>query len=147
MMLVERPGYMIDSRTIKKGSRSSILIVSFVESSTLCILAIIFIGSYLVLIMVWSWRLPCLSWKGQVHRKRISCASSFAFSVLEILPVHPCGRFHSSIHLNNLPCLVHIFTFCRVSSCRPLSNKIGFTRFGLHLQKLWVFWFYCLDLV
>ena len=40
-----------------------------------------------------------------------------------------------------------IFTFCRVSSCRPLSNKIGFTRFGLHLQKLWQFRFYCLNLV
>ena len=31
-------------------------------------------------------------------------------------------------------------TFCSVSSCRPLSNKIRFTRFGLHLQKLWQFW-------
>ena len=31
MMLVERPGYRIDSRTIKRGSRPSILIVSFME--------------------------------------------------------------------------------------------------------------------
>ena len=30
--VVERPGYRIDSRTIKRGSRPSILIVSFVES-------------------------------------------------------------------------------------------------------------------
>ena len=45
MMLVERPGYRIDNRTIKRGSRSSILIVSFVESSKLCILGIIFIVS------------------------------------------------------------------------------------------------------
>ena len=33
MMLVERPDYRIDSRTIKRGSRPSIVIVSFVESS------------------------------------------------------------------------------------------------------------------
>ena len=46
MMLVERPDYRIDSRTIKRGSRPSIMIVSFVESSNLCIHAIIFIGSY-----------------------------------------------------------------------------------------------------
>ena len=32
------------------------------------------------------------------------------------------------------------------SICRHLSNKIGFTRFVLHLQKLWQFRFYCLDL-
>ena len=50
-MLVEKPGYKIDSRTIKRGSRSSILIVSFVESSNLCILAIIFIGSFWLLSM------------------------------------------------------------------------------------------------
>src|SRR5680860_458539 len=35
MMLVERPGYRIDSRTIKRGSRPSIVIVSFMESSNL----------------------------------------------------------------------------------------------------------------
>ena len=51
MMLVERSGYRIDSRTIKRGSRPSILIVSFVESSNLCILAIIFIGSFWLLSM------------------------------------------------------------------------------------------------
>ena len=44
-MLVERPGYRIDNRSIKRGSRPSILIVSFMESSNLCILGIIFIGS------------------------------------------------------------------------------------------------------
>ena len=94
----KRPDIMIDSRTIKRGSRPSILIVSFVESSNLCILAIIFIGSYLALIVVWSWCLSCLSLQDQVHRKRSSYASSFAFLVLEILLVRPCGRFHSSIY-------------------------------------------------
>jgi hypothetical protein len=42
-----RPGFRIDSRTIKRGSRVSNLFVSFRESSNLCILGIIFIGSYL----------------------------------------------------------------------------------------------------
>ena len=55
MMLVERPGYRIDNRTIKRGSRASILIMSSVESSNLCILGIILIGSYLALIVVRSW--------------------------------------------------------------------------------------------
>ena len=54
MMLVERPGYRIDSLTIKRGSRPSILIVSFVESSNLCILASLQ-SSSLVLIWILSW--------------------------------------------------------------------------------------------
>ena len=132
-MFSERPGYRIDSRTIKRGSRPSIVIVSFVESSNLCIYAIIFIGSYLSLFVVWSWCLSCLSWQSQVHRKRFSYASSIAVSVLEILPVHPCGRFISSTSLQNLHYLFAIFKGC---ICRPLSNKIGFTQFGLQLQKI-----------
>ena len=62
--------------------------------------------------------------------------SSFAVSVLEILSVHPCGRFISSISLQNLHCLFAIFKGC---ICRPLSNKIGFTSFGLQLQKIRLF--------
>ena len=34
-------------------------------------------------------------------------------------------------------------TFCSVSSCRPLSNKIGFTRFGVSTQKLFSFRLCC----
>ena len=71
-------------------------------------------------------------------------ASSFAFSVLEILPVHPCGRFLSSNYLQNLLYLFYLYKGC---ICRPLFNKIGFTRFGLHLQEIWQFRFYGLDLV
>ena len=62
--------------------------------------------------------------------------SSIAVSVLEILSVHPCGRFISSISLQNLHCLFAIFKGC---ICRPLSNKIGFTSFGLQLQKIRLF--------
>ena len=49
MVVVGRPGYRIDSRTIKGGSQVSSLIVSFVESSNHCILASYFLGSCLVL--------------------------------------------------------------------------------------------------
>jgi hypothetical protein len=44
MVVVLRPGYRIGSRTINRGSRVSNLIVSFRESSNLCILGIIFVG-------------------------------------------------------------------------------------------------------
>ena len=46
MVVVGRPGYMIDCCTIKGGSRVSSLIVLFVESSNHCILA----SSFLVLV-------------------------------------------------------------------------------------------------
>ena len=109
MLLVERPGYRIDSRTIKRGSRPSIVILSFVDSSNLYIHAIIFISYYLDLIMVWSCCLSCSSWQGQVHRKRFSYASPIAILVLEILSVHPCGWSHSSNYLQNLLYLFSIF--------------------------------------
>ena len=87
MMLVERPGYRIDSRTIKRGSRPSIVIVSFVESSNLCILASLqsslFLGCYLDFILV--------------------------FSVLEILPVHPLGKVSPFHPFAQSPLLVSIF--------------------------------------
>jgi hypothetical protein len=40
----ERPGFRTGSRTIKRGSRVSDLIISFKESSNHCILGIIFLG-------------------------------------------------------------------------------------------------------
>jgi hypothetical protein len=52
MVLFVRPGYRVGSRTIKRVSRVSNLIVSFTESSNLCILGIIFLGSYLDFIHV-----------------------------------------------------------------------------------------------
>ena len=70
--VVGRPGFRIGNRTIKRGSQVSFS-VSVVESSNLCIVGIIFIGSYLALIVVWYW---CLSWQGQGHRKRFSYVSS-----------------------------------------------------------------------
>ena len=94
----ERPDYRIINCTIMRGSRPSILIVSFVESSNLCILAIIFIGSYLAFIVVWSWCLSCFSWQDQVHRKRISNASSIAFSVLHLLLRFWCSSWQDQVY-------------------------------------------------
>ena len=85
MVIVWRPGYRIDSRTIKGGSQVSSLIVSFVESSNHCILA----SSFLILIFL-SFEvleLVVISVKALVLRNQISYASSIAFSVLEVLPV------------------------------------------------------------
>ena len=47
MVVLGRPGYRIDCRTIKGGSQVSSLIISFVESSNHCILASCF------LVLVW----------------------------------------------------------------------------------------------
>ena len=87
MMLVGRPGYRIDSRTIKGGSRVSSLIVSFVESSNHCILGIIFLGSCLAFLYVRFGAYGHLHDKLKFTENGISYASSLAFSVLEILSV------------------------------------------------------------
>ena len=52
MVIVWRPGYRIDSRTIKGGSQVSSLFISFVENSNHCILGIIFLGYYLAFLYV-----------------------------------------------------------------------------------------------
>ena len=56
MVVVGRPGYRIDSRTIKGGSQVSSLIVSFVESSNHCILA----SCFLVLVWFYLWVLELM---------------------------------------------------------------------------------------
>jgi hypothetical protein len=70
-MLVERPGYRIGSHTIKRGSRVSNLIASFEESSNLCILGIIFIGSYLAFIHVRLYSLWLFPLQALTHQKWI----------------------------------------------------------------------------
>ena len=129
MMLVERPGYRIHSRTIKRGSRPSILIVSFVKSSNLCILAIIFIGSFLALIMVWSWCLSCSSWQSQVHQKHISYASSLAFSGFGDFVGSSLWKVSLFHLLEKSPLLVcNIFTFCRVALVVLFPTKLDSPR-------------------
>ena len=56
MVIVWRPGYRIDSRTIKGGSQVTSLIVSFVERSNNCILA----SSFLVLVWFSLWVLELM---------------------------------------------------------------------------------------
>ena len=94
--------------------------------------------------------------------KTVFICVSFCVLVLEIFPVHPCGRFFSSISKTVFICISFcVFGFgdfagssigrfhpsnplhnlCSVSSCHPLSNKIGFTRLGVSTQKLFSFWF------
>ena len=50
------------------------------------------------------------------------------------MPVHPCGRFLSSISLQNLHCL---FVFYKGCFCCPLSNESKIIENGVHMQKLW----------
>ena len=84
-----------------------------VESTNLCIHAITFYlflfvsyrGVVFVLVVLVMTRLS--------SPKTVFICVFIAFSVLEILPVHPCGRFLSSIYLQNLHCL--LATFPRVS--------------------------------
>jgi hypothetical protein len=79
MVLVVRPGYRIGSRTIKRGSWVSNLIVSFGESSNLCILGIIFLGSHLGFIHVRFYSLWLFAWQALAHQKRISHETLIAF--------------------------------------------------------------------
>ena len=139
MILVERPGYRINSRTIKRGSRSSILIVSFVESSNLCILAIIFIGflfgSYrgvvLVLFVLVMTRLSS-------PKTVFICVFYCVFGIGDFAgsSVRKVSFFHLFAKSPLLVCYIS-----KGSICRPRSNKIGFTLFGLHLQKILQFLF------
>ena len=138
-MLVERPGYRIDSRTIKRGSRPSILIVSFVESTNLCIhcnhLYWFLFGSYrgVVLVLV-----VLVMTRPSSPKTVFICVFYCVFGI---------GDFAGSSvrKVSSLPFLCKISIAClhisKGSFCRPLSNKIGFTSFGLHLQKIWHFRF------
>ena len=73
-------------RTIKRGSQLSFS-VSFVESSNLCILGIIFLGSYLAFIHVRIQSLCSSPYQALVHQKQISYTYLIAFLIFEVLPV------------------------------------------------------------
>ena len=124
-MLVERPGYRIDSRTIKRGSRPSILGVSFMDSSNLCILASLK-SSLLVLIWILSWcgigACRARHDKAKVTEKGFHMRLILRFRFWRFLPVHPCGRFISTISLQNLHCL--FATFPRVAFVVLFPTKL-----------------------
>jgi hypothetical protein len=71
----------IGSRTIKRGSQVSNLIILFGESSNLCILSIIFLGSYLGFIHVRFYSLWLFPWQALAHQKQISRETLIAFLV------------------------------------------------------------------
>jgi hypothetical protein len=63
------------------------LIVSFEDSSNLCFLCIIFLGSYLYFIYVMFWSLCLFSRQAQVHHKQFSYEKVVAFSIWEVLHI------------------------------------------------------------
>src|SRR5664279_3878452 len=99
MILVGRPNYRIDNRSIKRGSRMSNLIVSFVESSNLCILGIIiFLGSYLAFLLMNFGACRDLHDKPKFVINRILYETLVAFSVLAFFRfVFGEGSTHSHV--------------------------------------------------
>ena len=105
------------------------LIVSFGESSNLCILGIIFLGSYLCFLHVLFQSLSCASIQAQVHQKRISNEKLIVFLILKVLPIVPLQRgqnftiwfyppmMYYDVSLHNLVVLVV------ASSTSPRSSK------------------------
>ena len=141
MLVVGRPGCRIDSRSIKGGSQASSLIVSFVESSNHCILA----SSFLVLVWCFSlWFLELMvifMTSSSSSKTDFMCFFHYVFVVGGIAGSSPMEVSH--LHIIGIPPLplLNITSRCLDSPCRHLSNKLEFARFGVHLQKLWQFWF------
>ena len=85
MVVVGRPGYMIDSRTIKRGFRLGNLIASSYGAQYFAYFPYPY--CFLVFLCVRFLSLLLALQQAQVHRKRNPYASSIAFSSLEVLPV------------------------------------------------------------
>ena len=142
MVVVGRPGYRIDCRTIKGGSQVSSLIVSFVESSNHCILA----SSLLVL--VWFFSLWDLELLVILLTSSSSSKTEFAYIFYDVFDV---GGYAGSSLLEvsllsckaYLLCLFLLTSLCFDATRCLVSNKLEFSQFGAHLRKLWRFWFYC----
>ena len=148
MVVVGRPSYRIDCRTIKGGSQVSSLIVSFVESSNHCILGIIiFLGSWLVFLFEVSWAYGQLHDKlkfieNGVHMHLLWCFRCWSFCRFFI-----DRGFTSLYHWHFYTASSYYNQSLLDSSCRPESNKLVFAQFGAHMRRLWQFWFYCFHLV
>ena len=126
MVVVWRSGYRIDCRTIKGGSWSVAWSYRPQRAQTIASLHHIswfLFGSLCVSKSLWS-----SSWQAQVHRKRSSHASSFAFSVLEVLPVFFEEGFSPFSFGPFLICLLLLFLSML---CYPLS---------LAFQQTWFRW-------
>ena len=129
MVVVGRPGYRIECRTIKGGSQVSSLIASFIESSNHCILASYF------LVIVWflsSWDLALL-----VIFLTTSSSSKTEFTCIFYDVFDVGGYVGSSLFEVSLLYMLGIPPLPLLT----ITNKLEFPQFGAHLQKLWQFWF------
>ena len=119
MVVVGRPGYRIDSRTIKGGSEVSSLIVSFVESSNHCILA----SCFLVLVCFSLWVLDLmviLMTSLSSSKTEFACVFYDVFSVggftglirRRVLTIFLCGFSHLIIlDISIKIVLAHVVSF------------------------------------
>ena len=140
MVIVWRPGYRIDSHTIKGGSQVSSFIVSFVESSNHCILA----SCFLVLVWFSLWVLDLMV---ILMTSLSSSKTEFAcifYDVFDVGGLADSSRLEVSLlFLLGIPPLplLTITSRCFDATRRLVSNKLEFAQFGAHMQKLWQFWF------
>ena len=141
MMLVEIPGYRIDNCTIKRGSRPSILIVSFVESSNLCILGIILL--FLIwLLSIWVFgACRVLHDKPKFIKNRFHMKNLLLFWFWRFIASSSIERFYLSPFGFILPYWTMIFSiyYCR-SLCYD-SNEPKIIENGVRMQKICLFSF------
>ena len=127
MVVVGRPGYRIDYRTIKGGSQVSSLIQLIVESSNHCIIA----SSFLVLVWCFSlWVLDLmfiLMTSSSSSKTEFTCLFYCVFGVVV---------FTGS-------CFVLLFV--SFGDCGHLGDKLEFIENGVHSHLLWCFrcWSLC----
>ena len=126
MVVVGRPGYRIDCRTIKGGSWWVAWSYRSQRAQTIASLhhlSWFLFGSLCEIGSLWSsW------WQAWVHRKWSSHASSMMFSVLEVLPVLSDEGFSPFSYGTFLICLFLIFLSIL---CYPMS---------LAFQQTWFRW-------
>ena len=107
-VVVGRPGYRVDSRTIKRGSRLGNLITSSSGAQSFAYFAYPYFCCFLVFLYVIFFMLLLALQQVQVHQKRNPYASSIAFSSSEVLRV-PC--FMEVSHLPYLG-ILSLGTYC-----------------------------------
>jgi hypothetical protein len=104
-----RPGFRIRSRTIKRGSQVSNLIVSFGESSNLCILGISFLGIIWVL-SKWCLELVVISMASSSSSKMdFGWKSYWVFGVGGFTGLSFIDRSNLSLFDFTLPCWTMMF--------------------------------------
>ena len=104
------------------------LIVSFGESSNLCILGIIFLGSYWLLSLCGFGACRVRHDKTKLFENGFTLENLLRFRVGNIIGLSVRKVPHLPMCVNlTLFMVLNISTFCRPSPCRYLSNKIGFT--------------------